>query len=796
MMAFMDLITDKPEWQRKVHDETIVAKWKAELETYRRELGVIAKKEREESEERERERAAQVTADADADADAAPAAAAEDSQDTPMSENGSDDDNDDDMDDGSAIGTDELDDIMNGIHPINGESGEDTDDTDDDDDDDNSRSSDGVKGDDAAGESTSDDVAGRQAAADAAYARLPKGLQKYFDGLDASADDDALAHDDADASGAGDGNAEGDVVSFPPKEEGERYVDWSGDGDSADTLAAPFPYNRGFTDKMFEYCIKELREKAGIAEASGVTSVLESSACVLKSDSIVPEPLRLSLLKLAYAELEDVPEEKKDWHPGSDEIVLDLVHPSLFPLVYGRTRVLKDRVITSPEEALELTGAGEVVSTGEGPLTREQVEIWVKANKHYWCDEEEKKRRFEEDVESYLSGEKEMKTSWQEVISRRFQWLPAEVSLSSDSAKFTSYINNLHPVKHKALYGVLEDVLAKMLPMLDAAIERCMTFDASADSRKRIDAMRTIRKCTTPQICGKERYCYPDNRPRNAGGDGGEEDDDDYDSDDWEANDEWFAETHPVVQPNPGEYRYVGVPSFRSSGFFDGAPRIQVIVKLANIHLTPEKPAYAGGSWHLEGQLNERIAATALYYYDCDNITESRLSFRTPADAEEMSCEYGYEQSDFAGPQALFDINTDWDEGHTLMDHGSLLTRQGRTIVFPNVYQHHVEPFELADKTRAGHRKILAFFLVDPKTKVASTENVPPQQAEWGGHGQRAVEQRLPVELVQQVMKDVECPYGLDVAKEIRLELMKERSALESTVDKELKTRTWNFCEH
>ena len=29
----------------------------------------------------------------------------------------------------------------------------------------------------------------------------------------------------------------------------------------------------------------------------------------------------------------------------------------------------------------------------------------------------------------------------------------------------------------------------------------------------------------------------------------------------------------------------------------------QAIAKLANIHLTPEKPRYEGGSWHVEGQL-------------------------------------------------------------------------------------------------------------------------------------------------------------------------------------------------
>ena len=55
---------------------------------------------------------------------------------------------------------------------------------------------------------------------------------------------------------------------------------------------------------------------------------------------------------------------------------------------------------------------------------------------------------------------------------------------------------------------------------------------------------------------------------------------------------------------------------------------LQVIFKLANIHLDPSKPEYEGGTWHVEGALNEHICATALYYYDQENITDSHLSFR------------------------------------------------------------------------------------------------------------------------------------------------------------------------
>ncbi|KAH7060001.1 hypothetical protein BKA57DRAFT_487756 [Linnemannia elongata] len=55
---------------------------------------------------------------------------------------------------------------------------------------------------------------------------------------------------------------------------------------------------------------------------------------------------------------------------------------------------------------------------------------------------------------------------------------------------------------------------------------------------------------------------------------------------------------------------------------------LQVIVKLANIELTPDNPKYEGGTWHVEGMANENIVATGIYYYYTDNITESRLDFR------------------------------------------------------------------------------------------------------------------------------------------------------------------------
>ena len=55
----------------------------------------------------------------------------------------------------------------------------------------------------------------------------------------------------------------------------------------------------------------------------------------------------------------------------------------------------------------------------------------------------------------------------------------------------------------------------------------------------------------------------------------------------------------------------------------------QVIVKYAEIVVTPERPEYGGGVWHVEGMENEAICASCIAYLASDNITESRLHFRS-----------------------------------------------------------------------------------------------------------------------------------------------------------------------
>jgi hypothetical protein len=86
---------------------------------------------------------------------------------------------------------------------------------------------------------------------------------------------------------------------------------------------------------------------------------------------------------------------------------------------------------------------------------------------------------------------------------------------------------------------------------------------------------------------------------------------DELEDDFWERNYEWetaFRRAH-VVQPEPEIFRLPEKTiATHTADAVDlrrdyGHRGLQVIVKLATIYLTPDKPSYEGGSWHVEGQM-------------------------------------------------------------------------------------------------------------------------------------------------------------------------------------------------
>ncbi len=345
-------------------------------------------------------------------------------------------------------------------------------------------------------------------------------------------------------------------------------------------------------------------------------------------------------------------------------------------------------------------------------------------------------------------------------VSKKFQWLPSEFAVDEDGhVTINSYINNLHPVWHKELYPVIARIFERFVPLFNKVLT-----DLYNPRPHRVE-------------CDTDWYA---------------EEEDDFqcslDEDDPQYDDRYqsWRESREPQQPRAPEFVAPDPPT----RMVDLRGRnLQVIVKLANIELTPEKPKYPGGVWHVEGMENEHIVASGIYYYVSENITESKLAFR------QAVCEPDYEQDDRKGVTAIYGLR---DEASLNQQLGAVITKEDRCIAFPNVLQHKVAPFRLKDKSKPGHRKILVFFLVDPALRVLSTASVPPQQRSWMlDIVQRDMSSlQLPPEITAKVMDHVAWPMSLADAKRYREELMKERKYFISKNNEEFFERPFSMCEH
>lgn len=82
--------------------------------------------------------------------------------------------------------------------------------------------------------------------------------------------------------------------------------------------------------------------------------------------------------------------------------------------------------------------------------------------------------------------------------------------------------------------------------------------------------------------------------------------------------------------------------------------------------------------------MNERIAATALYYLDSENITPSSLSFRMQTSAY-MEDEYSVGQDSYEWLEQVYGTTLGQNNSPCLQNYGSVETREGRLLAFPNI---------------------------------------------------------------------------------------------------------------
>uniref|UniRef100_A0A6B2L1E3 DUF4246 domain-containing protein n=1 Tax=Arcella intermedia TaxID=1963864 RepID=A0A6B2L1E3_9EUKA len=500
--------------------------------------------------------------------------------------------------------------------------------------------------------------------------------------------------------------------------------------------------------ELFDYAIQELeyfdRLRDGPMEVSRVNDVW-------KADGLIPEALKRSLQEGVRA-LEEVPDHLKDWHPDSDDQVLDLVHPSLYPVRSGVTlQVDEDKAYW------------ELPVRGGSPVPFRERSLFESAD---------------------------------------LQWLPTDflVSPSPEDPKkvgkvtIQSYINNLLPIKQASLYKAIAGIFGYMVPMFEKTLMSLINplpgrVDMSSDwyppkpERNKEEGEEVNRKEEKEGEEGKGKEEKEEEEEEK-----GKEEEEEEEKEDWrkamDSEEEWMEKREPI-QPLPKPYVPYPLPQKRVSLV---GKTLQVIVKLANIHLTPEKPRYPGGSWHVEGMRNEGIVASGIYYYHSSNITPSRLAFRTAV------CEPGYEQNDDKGVSAIYGLA---NEEPLCQPLGYEETIEDRCLVFPNLYQHRVRPFRLLDPSKPGVRKILVFFLVNPGQPILSSSRVPLQSAamlaemlKWclGPLG-------LFPELYERIAAYLEI-MSWEEAKQSRKALMKERKRITESSNEHFFERLFSLCEH
>jgi hypothetical protein len=197
--------------------------------------------------------------------------------------------------------------------------------------------------------------------------------------------------------------------------------------------------------------VKELRSKAKYFDQCGIIPTLDAGPSVAKSDTLVTSALQDSLRK-AFDKLKADHAASPDWHPNSNSMVQDLVHPSMYPLVYDRSRGFKQEQVGVVDAIKHWAGKGDVIAKQEPEP--EPAEEWRRP--------------------SYgVGGSHAPPEYWSET----YQWLPANVAFKDDGGvKFTSYINNLHPTKYPDIYRTIEELVEKSLPMWDQCLRLAVGY--------------------------------------------------------------------------------------------------------------------------------------------------------------------------------------------------------------------------------------------------------------------------------------------------------------------------------
>ena len=337
--------------------------------------------------------------------------------------------------------------------------------------------------------------------------------------------------------------------------------------------------------------------------------------------------------------------------------------------------------------------------------------------------------------------------------------------LTIDPLSVSSYINNVHPTHHRALYHATQDLIETCIPLFD----------------------RTLIDLKAPG--------YRNQRMHLA-----------------------MIDRDPVIVYEPGPFRPPERSGRHINAYLDNNGRydpaifvdlkrelwnigLQMILEMQDIDLTAANPEFSG-DWHIQGQSNERICATAYYVYSTRNLSSKdppTLSFR---------CRINPEEGEFADgeitPPPYAPEYYGVEDGDPLIQQlGSVALREGRLVVFPNTFQVKLESFRSADESQPGFCRIAMLHLLDPNRRNMSTKLVPCQRRDWWAEELRRTCARfgnLPLEIFDRIIALIgegEFPISMAVAGKVRDDFKHERTEFRKRHTTAMLTYgEWDFRSH
>ncbi|QIW96706.1 hypothetical protein AMS68_002224 [Peltaster fructicola] len=201
-------------------------------------------------------------------------------------------------------------------------------------------------------------------------------------------------------------------------------------------------------DEAWEWCLSELRDKANDYKDKHFVRILDTGSCVCKSDELLRNTFAASL----KTELD--PLFARHRSSGSRS---DLVDPYMFPLKFGRTRLLSRGCVKLAHSDVGIEDM--LMSELQTTLTRSPINARLDSD---YVDALCQQHTYSRHQLQHQDLRQPKRYFW----SSTYQCLPCDVHFtgSDTNVRIMSYVNNLHP-RHQSVYSHLETLLAAAIKM-------------------------------------------------------------------------------------------------------------------------------------------------------------------------------------------------------------------------------------------------------------------------------------------------------------------------------------------